>query len=168
MNEVWKAIEGYEGKYEVSNLGRVASLNYNREGRRKIIATYTNSNSEYLNVQLWKNNKKKGFRVNRLVAQAFIPNPNNLPQVNHKNEIKTDNRVENLEWCTAEYNVNYGTRSERSGRAVIATLPDGTEEWYPTMAEAARQLYAGPSQVSAVLYGFRKKFRNRTWRYADK
>ena len=69
----------------------------------------------YMEVNLSKNNKVTHYLIHRLVAQAFIPNPNNLPQVNHKDENRENNRVDNLEWCTAEYNTNYGTRALRQG-----------------------------------------------------
>lgn len=105
--EIWKDIEGYEGLYQVSNYGDVLSLYNNITLRQR--RNYKN----YLFVKLYKNSVSKQFAVHRLVAQAFIPNPNNLPQVNHKNEIKDDNRPVNLEWCDAKYNINYGTARER-------------------------------------------------------
>ena len=116
--EIWKNIEGYEGLYQVSNEGRVKSLerNYNTKLKHKTIVVHkqesikkANDNGKgYLTVLLYKNGKEKRYLVHQLVAQAFIPNPNNYPIINHKNEEKTDNRVENLEWCTYEYNTNYG------------------------------------------------------------
>ena len=109
--EIWKDIKGYEG-YQVSNFGNVRSLNYNKTKKIKIlIPSLDNYGYNYL--LLYKNSKRKHFTVHRLVAQAFIPNPNNLPQVNHKDEDKTNNCVENLEWCTNKYNCNYGTRNVR-------------------------------------------------------
>lgn len=104
--EMWKSIEGYEGLYEISNIGLVRNVKSNH------LLKPLNSNG-YLVICLCKNGKQKMFRIHRLVAAAFIPNPNNYPCVNHKNEIKTDNRVENLEWCTEKYNCNYGTRNKR-------------------------------------------------------
>ena len=104
MEEIWKDIKGYEGLYQVSNLGRVKSLKFGKErilkpGRKKI---------GYLIVLLYDNNGIcKWFRIHRLVAEAFIPNPNNLPEVNHKDEDKSNNRVSNLEWCTRQYNNEY-------------------------------------------------------------
>lgn len=102
MEEIWKDIEGYEGLYQVSNMGRVRSL------RRNIILRQCITNG-YERIILYTNNIPKGYSVHRLVANAFIPNPDNLPQVNHKDENKTNNCVDNLEWCTQKYNINYGT-----------------------------------------------------------
>ena len=107
MVEVWKDIEGYEGKYQISNLGNVKSLNYNgRKGVEKNLVPKVN-NYGRLWVELFMNGKKKQFLIHRLVAMAFIPNPNNLPQINHIDENPKNNVVDNLEWCTGEYNVKY-------------------------------------------------------------
>lgn len=122
MSEVWKDIEGYEGKYQVSSLGRVRRLAYTFKRRNKwgvcdnVISSGMMSLRNvkgYLSVKLRDETKRKHYQVHRLVAAAFIPNPDGLPEVNHKNEDKTDNRVENLEWCTRKYNTNYGTRGIR-------------------------------------------------------
>ena len=128
MEEIWKDVAGYEGKYQVSNLGRVKSLsrtinhsdgkNITRHG--KILTPFKNAKG-YCLVDL-RNKARHTVQVHRLVAQAFIPNPENLPQVNHKNENKTDNYVENLEWCTAKYNSNYGTRNIRRSKSMIGVL----------------------------------------------
>ena len=111
MNEEWRDIEGYEGLYQVSNLSRVRSLNYNKTGQIKELS-YAKRRG-YLGVTLYKNGKPKTFTVHRLVARMFIPNPNNYPQVNHKDENKINNNVSNLEWCTVLYNNCYGTRLKR-------------------------------------------------------
>lgn len=112
MEEIWKDIEGYEGKYEVSNLGNVRSLNYRGSGKVKLLKQIPDKD-EYKTIQLCKNGKIKTYKVHRLVAIAFIPNPDNLPIINHKDEDKTNNNVNNLEWCTIAYNNNYGTKKER-------------------------------------------------------
>lgn len=111
MNEVWKDIEGYEGLYQVSNLGNVRSLNYGCTGEIKLLKQSTDCG--YKRINLYKNGKRERYLVHRLVAMTFIPNLDNLPMVNHKDEDKSNNNVNNLEWCTREYNMNYGTIKER-------------------------------------------------------
>ena len=118
MEEIWRDIKGFEGYYQVSNTGKMKSLERTvRSGRgyriipEKILEGYPDKDG-YLYVQLWKNCICKNCRINRLVAMAFIPNPDNLPEVNHKDENKQNNYVENLEWCTTKYNCNYGTRTK--------------------------------------------------------
>lgn len=107
MQEIWKDIPNYEGLYQVSNLGRVKSLfKY-----KKILKP--RQRNGYLRVSLTKNNKSTNYAVHRLVAQAFISNPNNLPEVNHKDENKQNNCVDNLEFCTRKYNMKYGTWKDR-------------------------------------------------------
>lgn len=98
MEEIWKDIEGYEGKYQVSNTGEVKSLNYRGSGKTKLLRQ-TADKDGYKCVIFCKNGKVKGYKVHRLVAIAFIPNPNSLPIINHKDEDKTNNCVDNLEWC---------------------------------------------------------------------
>lgn len=108
MNDVkWAPIKGFEGYYEVSDKGDVR-----RVSTGKNLKQFKN-NSGYLRVTLSKGGKVKSYSVHRLVAEAFIPNPQGLKTVNHKNEIKTDNRSDNLEWMTLEENINYGTAQER-------------------------------------------------------
>lgn len=107
-NEIWKDIPNYENLYQISNLGNVKSIRTNK------ILKYGYSHNGYKIVCL----KGKMFRVHRLVAEAFISNTNNYPQVNHKNEIKTDNRVDNLEWCSSSYNINYGDRNNKVAKKV--------------------------------------------------
>ena len=103
--EIWKPIKDFEGYYEVSNIGRVRSLNYKRTGKGKILKNIEDYKG-YLEVGLTKNGKRKQFKVHRLVAEAFIPNPENKPCIDHINTVKSDNRVENLRWVTYKENSN--------------------------------------------------------------
>lgn len=105
MEEIWKDIAGYEGLYKVSNTGKVKSLNYNHTGKEKIMKPGKNTKG-YLYVNLYKNSEIKSFKVHRLVAAAFINNPDNKPHIDHINTIRDDNRVENLHWVTQKENVN--------------------------------------------------------------
>lgn len=107
--EIFKDIEGYEGSYQVSNEGRVKSLKY----RKEHILKPSNSRG-YLRVALCKNNKRNDYSIHRLVASAFIDNPEGLNEVNHIDEDKTNNYVENLEWCSHAFNINHGTRTIRA------------------------------------------------------
>ena len=100
-------IKGYEGLYAVTSCGKVWSYRRNKWLKPKL-------HGEYLFVGFYKNGEYKNFYVHRLVAEAYIPNPDGLPQVNHKDEKKEHNWINNLEWCTAKYNTNYGTRNERA------------------------------------------------------
>lgn len=122
MKEIWKDIPKFENYYQVSNLGRIKSKtrkvnvriknNNHRTVKRQLI-TPAKTRDGYLKVSLSKDHKRYYFRVHRLVAQVFIPNPDNLPQINHIDENKENNRVDNLEWCDAKYNCNYGGRNSK-------------------------------------------------------
>lgn len=117
--EYWKPVVGYEGHYQVSNFGRVKSIKF---GKEIILKQHINIKGGYYYVCLLKNGKHKNYYVHRLVAQAFIPNPDNLPEVNHKDECKTNNVVSNLEWCDRKYNHNYGTINERISQSQSKTV----------------------------------------------
>lgn len=136
--EIWKPVVGYEKFYEVSSLGRVRSLDRiypNGRIRKGELKKLTMDKKGYLIVGLSKNSHRQIFKVHRLVAQAFLPNPNNLPMINHKDENKQNNMIwinedgsidygkSNLEWCTAKYNANYGTSKERIRKKMITNNP---------------------------------------------
>lgn len=104
MNEIFRDIEGYEGSYQVSNLGNIKSLNYKNKNIEHLLSQGINQFG-YKFVVLYKDNKQKNFRVHRLVASAFIPNPNNYKIVNHKDGDKQNNSYDNLEWCTYSENL---------------------------------------------------------------
>ena len=129
MEEIWKPIPGYEGRYEVSSHGRVRRC-YRvaiekgsfSETKRKVypeqlIRPHTNNQGYYVIGLQGADNKQHTYILHRLVALAFIPNPQHLPQINHKDEVRTNNHVENLEWCTSKYNMHYNGRIERFAKS---------------------------------------------------
>ena len=166
--EIWKDIEGYGGLYQVSNLGRVKSLNYNRTKKEKILKPRSNKDG-YLNVNLYKEGRMKTCLVHRLVAKAFIPNPDNKSQVNHRDEDKTNNCVDNLEWMTRRENINYGTRNERSGKSQsmpIYGINVKTNERieFPSTMEAQRNGF-NHGNIVDCLKGRRKSHKGYKWYY---
>ena len=133
MNEQWKDVAGYEGLYQVSNYGRVRSLDRyvaNKNGialkKGKIITSADVSKKKYQKVNLWKDNSGKCYLVHRLVAEAFLPNPEHFQEVNHKDENPLNNSADNLEWCDRTYNAHYGTRGERAA-AKVRGVPIGEQ-----------------------------------------
>ncbi len=110
MKEIWKDVKGYEGLYKVSNFGNVKTIKNN-----KILKI--NTTGEYGYVALYRDRKKTIKKIHRLVAENFIENPNNYPCVNHKDENKWNNKVDNLEWCTQKYNCNYKNRNKKLSKS---------------------------------------------------
>lgn len=106
MKEIWKQVNGYGGKYYVSNKGNVKTLDYHQTGKEHMMKPRKDKGG-YLTVSLSYLGNTNTVKIHRLVALAFLDNPNGFPFVNHKDEVKTNNIVDNLEWCTAKYNVNY-------------------------------------------------------------
>jgi hypothetical protein len=156
--EEWRPVKGYEGIYEVSNFGRVRSLDrmvnyiskygkhYQVLTRGKIIAPKPNFG--YYLIHLSHQGAAVHKQIHRLVAEAFIPNPNNLPEVNHKDENGMNNRADNLEWCTTMYNINYGTaierRAEKKRKPIRKYTKDGTlVQTFPSVTAASKSLGKG-------------------------
>ena len=176
-NEEWRDVAGYEGLYQVSDQGRVKSLERNiphwRGGERiqkERILKPCADRGGYLRVGLCDGKKQKTFKVHRLVCEAFHENPDNKPQVNHINEIKTDNRASNLEWATARENSNFGTRNERLGKAQSKpvgqyTLDGDLVKVWPSVIEAQRQTGFGNGNISLAANGKFKQAYGFIWRY---
>lgn len=139
MKEIWKPIKGYEKIYEVSNFGKIKSL------KKKIILKQFKNTNGYFQVKLWKNKKGKQFLVHKLVAESFILNINNFPFINHIDENKENNCTNNLEWCTAKYNCNYGTRNSRLSSPVICIELNKT---YNSIKEASKELNIQQAHIS--------------------
>ena len=152
MKEIWKDIKGYEGIYQVSNLGRIKSLkrkvSHKRLGAFNVperILVSVDKGLGYMIVGLFKDNKQKMMRVHRLVAQAFIPNPKNYNLINHKDENPSNNHVDNLEWCDYKYNNNYGNHNKRLSESQSIPVAQYTVKGefvakYSGASEAAKKL----------------------------
>lgn len=177
MEEIWKDIPGYEGLYQVSNLGRVKSLERSvikgQGGLYKIeekIMKGSKDGSGYLFVQLCKEGKRKFYKIHRLVASAFLDNPNNLSELNHKDEDKTNNRVDNLEWCNHKYNSNYGSRNERVAKAIsipvlqFSKTGEFIHKW-DSATEASRVLGINQGNIWSCLKGKYKSAYGFIWHY---
>lgn len=186
MEETWEKIEGYE--YEVSSTGKVRSLDritrhtYGGTAKRVSKILSPNTVDGYHIVILCKNGINKSMRVHRLVAQAFIPNPDNKPQVNHKNSIRTDNRVENLEWCTCQENIIHGYKygsikptepwkgkfgKDHHASKVILQMDDfgNVIEEHIGICEAARKTGLQQSNISKCCLGIKKHSGGYVWKY---
>lgn len=173
MQEIWKDIQGYEGFYQVSNTGKVKSFRQstNFHNQSSHLLKPTIANNGYCQVTLYKENKSRHkFTVHRLVAEAFIPNPDNLPCINHIDENKLNNNINNLEWCTYSYNNAYGTARIRSAEKISKPINqftlDGT--WiasYLSATLASRLLNLNKTNIldccnhrSDTAYGYKWEF----------
>ena len=162
MSEEWRDVVGYEGLYQVSSMGRVKSFKWNKERFLKP----SMDKDGYLLVTLCAGGKRKTLKVHRLVCEAFHENPGNKPQVNHINEIKTDNRACNLEWCTCKQNVNHGSRNERVSKPVGQYSLDGKLiKLWPSTMEAERQAGFSQGNISQAANGKYKQAYGCIWKY---
>lgn len=156
-------IKGYEGLYAITSCGKVWSYR-----KQKFLAPNINKKNGYMSVILSVNKKQKRFYIHRLVAEAFIPNQDNLPQINHKDENKKNNCVNNLEWTNAKENINYGSRSLKQGmtRGSIVVCLNNNQEYYSTH-EAARQLNLSQSNVQRCCAGIYKQTHGYSFKYKE-
>lgn len=157
MKEVFLDIPGYEGLYQISNLGNIKNI---RTGK---LLKPGDGPGGYLLVDLYKNKERKSWRIHRLVAKAFIPNPQNLPQINHKDEVRTNNTVDNLEWCSAQYNMEYS-----QGISVLQFDKKGNliKEW-GSINKAGRENNIIPQHIWRVCQGKRKSAGGYIWKYKN-
>ena len=163
--EIWKPIVDYEGLYEISNRGNVRSLCAGR-WKSRIMRKPVKDKDGYLTVNLKKNGRYKCAKIHRLVAEAFLDNPNNFPCINHKDENKTNNHVINLEWCTIKYNNNYKGKPAKYFKAVIQMDTGGNEiARFNSVNEAAASIGKNPACISGVLSGRRNQTGGYKWAY---
>ena len=190
MEEIWKPVVGWEDSYEVSNLGNIKSLDRyitTKNGHqlyiKQTIIKKRINNCGYERVELNKNGKGKMYSIHRLVAEAFLENFNKNLQVNHKNGIKTDNRIQNLEMVTAKenqrhsYNVlktkpsmqgHFGSSHVRSIKVKQYDLNDNYIKTWNSLIEASKQLNINPSCISNNCRNRRKTAGGYIWKYVDK
>lgn len=183
MQEIWKDVKGYEGLYQISNFGNVMSLNYRNTSNPQKLTPKKNKDG-YLWVELRKNAMPKPFLIHRLVAMAFIPNPNNYPVINHKDENKSNNNFFNLEWCTHSYNVLYSLKKHSrngcgikrvkksgepykyKGMIIQKTLDGEILQNYSSSLEAARANGYSQWSISECCRGNRKTAYGYKWEFA--
>lgn len=165
--EFWVPVKGYEGLYEVSQSGQVRGTK--RQGTNGNPLKAQRHKNGYLTVELCRNGKRKGALVHRIVAEAFLDNPYRLPCVNHKDENKENNAVENLEWCSYSYNNTYGTAAIRRiatiGRPCRGVWPDGEERTYKNCADAGRDLNLSQGSIWGCCNGRWKTSGGAEWSY---
>ena len=145
MIEIWRDIKGYENDYQISTTGRLRSVKSNLI-MKPMVAT-----NGYLVACLWKDNKQRKITIHRLVADTFIPNPANLPEINHIDEDKKNNRVENLEWCTRLYNMNYGNVGRKISNANKGKIP-GEETRKKLSLDTSRKRWINNGTINKYVY----------------
>ena len=169
MKEEWRPVVGYEGLYEVSNMGRVKSVErtaWNGKGYRIVaerILKGRRTKKGYLQVQLHQDAKIKPYYIHRLVAQSFLDNPDNLPEVNHIDQDKTNNCIDNLEWCTSQYNIEYSQAKPVIGIDKIT----GLILEFSSAHEVERMIGIAQQSICACLKGRQKSAGGFYWYYAD-
>ena len=186
MEEIWKDIKGFEGRYMVSNLGRVKAMrkvyycgnHHSQMIEEEHIMSPTTIKGGYKRLVLSSGDgKRSSHLVHRLVATAFVPNPYNFPEINHKDECNTNNCADNLEWCTSWYNNHYGTRIEKCRKTLFCGGKSKPIEQYDldgnligrfaSGTDAARRLGFTQSSINNCCRGVYKQYKNFVWKYAQ-
>ena len=166
MKEIWKEIPGYEGVYWASTLGHVRSTNG--------VLKPSKHRDGYLKVVFCVKGVRKTYQVHRLIALTFIPNPDNLPQINHKDENKTNNHIDNLEWCTMDYNIHYGTGQIRCRNRGLPSNARPVSQYslngefiarYPSTMEAERQTGVAQANINACARHVHHQMCGYVWRF---
>ena len=154
-----KDVIGYEGLYAVTSCGKIWSYK-----RKKFLRPFADTKG-YLKVGLYKDGERKWYYIHRLVCEAYIPNPEGLPQVNHKDENKTNNCLQNLEWCDAKYNMNYGTRTEKTKKPILQYDLDGNfiRSW-PSATDVGKEFR---KNIVSCLTGRTKTAYGYIWKYKE-
>lgn len=169
-SEAWKDIVGYEGLYQVSNLGRVKSLPKYHYSTERILKQTVNKRDGRLSVMLVGRGKNKRVNVHRLVGIAFVENSNNYKELNHKDENPQNNRSDNLEWCDRKYNMNYGTTPERlneKNKKPVYFVDDlGIKHTFASIRSAKENGYDGSGICVSLKTG--KKYKGVVWHYENK
>lgn len=169
-SEEWREVYGYDHLYEISNIGRLRTKHAGKRGyvnEYRYINPVDNGNG-YLRVNLMCNGVQRTVYIHKLVALYFIDNPHGYTEVNHKDENKANNNVDNLEWCTHKYNANYGTRIERGIRSRDKRIKCiETNEIYPSLKEASQAMNLTRSAISNCIKGRSKTAAGYTWEYID-
>lgn len=166
MEEIWKDIDGYEGKYQVSSLGRIKSASWHNGATERLLKLRLDRRG-YPTCFLYKDGQRKQLSVHRVVANTFIPNPHNKPQVNHINGEKSDNRVKNLEWCTNRENQDHASDSDLKHTVKVLQLDMNgnlVKEW-SSMAKAANALRVTRASIFSCCTGKAKSCKNYIWKY---
>lgn len=166
MEEIWKEVPGFEGLYQVSNYGQIRSTP--RRGTAGGIMKGHIDKKGYINITLRKDGTQYTQKLHRLIAITFIPNPNNYPEVNHKDENKQNNRVDNLEWCTTSYNHEYGTRTVRASTRCgkpIRCVETGIE--YQGAKWASKEMGIDSSGITKALKNPNRTCGGYHWQYVE-
>ena len=180
MQEIWKPVAGYEGIYEVSNFGRVKSVartidhnGFMRFREERILTPIKRNRQGYMSVNLYSGKHNfKMYSIHRLVATAFLPNPGGLEFVNHKDENTSNNRVDNLEWCTQTYNTNYGSCPAKIARALskpVLQMTMGGEpiKVWDSLADAGRAFGVRTAHICQAAKGQRPQAYGFKWQYTN-